>query len=305
MSTKKTTKPTPVAPKPKKEIPLVDQLITIKPGVEHFIGGRGIPDRIKDSGLYISRVNPNGTVVLASLDRMIDINGLYLKDVVLTGKSRLDTYHDTVKESLNVSVRIMGVPERMDCIKRNQKRLNIPDELIFIDENHEGLLQNAKRAWSYPTDKPYVMVLQDDVELCDDFISYVDAIVKAHPDSIISLFSVQYTRPCAFTRYPTETPYIKVNSITAQAIVMKTEYVEPCLAAWKDEYRGDDININKWATANDIEMLTTVPALVQHIGDESVFDRTRSMGRSEFYRKQPTEAHWEKTSVIHWENITN
>lgn len=232
---------------------------------------------------------------------LIEIDALFLKDVEILDSVR--TYHDEVTECPDVSIRIFGVPERIDCIRENQKRLGIPDELVFIDKNHDGCIPTAKKAWSYPTDKKFVLVLQDDVELCDNFLQYVNTIVKTQPDAIISLFSLQFTKRISLNKLPKISPYVAVKSASGQGIIMKTEYVEPCVGAWKEEIKGDDMNIAAWANENGIQILTTFPTIVQHMGQKSVFDPSRSLGKSEFYDKNPIDVNWDNPYVTNYTNI--
>lgn len=276
--------------------PIVGRMVKIKPETTTFIGGKGISDSVRNSELYISRVNPNKTVTIAYSNSMTDIDCLFTDGLILLDEVR--TYHDEETECPKVSIRIFGVPERIENIRENQKRLRISDEFIFIDENHEGCVPTAKKAWSYPTDKEFVLVLQDDVELCDNFMHYVNRIVEAQPDSIISLFSFQFARHTAVTRAPRVSPYVSTNLLTAQGIIMRTEWIEECLASWSDSVRGDDVNIANWANDNNIRILTTIPVIVQHVGDKSVFEPARVLGRSEFYNKKPTEVDWDNQYVI-------
>ena len=83
---------------------------------------------------------------------------------------------------------------------------------------------------------------------------------------------------------------------------MKTEYVKPCLESWSEEL-GDDTNINRWASKNGIGVLTTLPATIQHIGDDSMHDKSRSIGRTDFYQKNPLSANWYDGYVMSWTNI--
>lgn len=279
---------------------LVKRMVKIKPSTSCFIGGKGISESVRNAELFVSRVNQNGTVVIAYSRSLAEIDALFVDDIEVLDEMR--TYHDDDIACSKASIRIFGVPERIDCIRENQKRLGIPDELVFIDEEHEGCIPTAKRAWSYPTDKEYVMVLQDDIELCDNFLKYVNMMIDAQPDAIISCFHLGITRRASVNRIPTVSPYVGVKDVSGQAIIMKSEYVQPCIEAWKDEIKGDDTNITAWANENNIRIITTLPMTVQHLGIKSVFDPSRSLGMSEFYDKNPVDAAWDNGYVT---NVTN
>ena len=202
-----------------------------------------------------------------------------------------------------ISVRIMGVPERIENIRKNQAILEIPDEQIFIDEDHAGVMFNARRAWLFPTDAPFTMVLQDDVELCDNFMSYCERIVNVHPHEVIGFVSSRFFKPVAGSRLPTKSPYVMVRDISGQGIMMPTEYVRPCIDTWMDERNGDDINIIRWAERNGVTMLTTIPSLIRHIGRESVFDPSRDVGDTKYFDMNPEHANWDCGYVTPVHNI--
>ena len=203
----------------------------------------------------------------------------------------------------NIDVRIFGVPERMDWIEKNKAILNLPDENIFIDYDHIGCAPTAKRTWLKKTDKPYTMVLADDAELCDGFMSYCERAVKAHPRSIISLFPFQFTKPVPGSKLPTKSPYVLTKTLSGCGIIMRTEWVEPCIDSWHPDAKGDDTSIQAWATKQRIKILTTLPALIQHIGDVSVCDPTRVLGRTPYFDKNPVNVDWDSKYVTSWTNI--
>lgn len=203
----------------------------------------------------------------------------------------------------DIDVRIIGVPERMKNVKENQKILGINGGHIFIDFEHEGCVFNARRAWLKGTDKPYIMVLADDVELCDNFLFYCAKVITAHPDAVISLFPLQFVRGIPPANIPKRSPYIATTALSGCAIIMKTEYVLPCVGSWKQNAKGDDTSIQEWANQNGIPIITTVPAIVQHIGDVSFFDSSRSIGRTPHFEKNPCNVNWDDPYVTSWTNI--
>ena len=204
----------------------------------------------------------------------------------------------------SIDARIMGVPSRMENIRRTQEILNIPDEKVFLDEEGNGCIWNAKRAWGMPTTASHVMVLQDDIELCDNFLSIVLRMIPLHPDKIISLHppnQICYREKIG--RYPKESPYVIVRELTAQGIIMPAEMIAPCLAFWKDERRGDDTNILAWAKETGTAIISTLPSTIQHIGKESVFDPGHKVRGTDFYNLDVENAHWDSTKLNMWTNV--
>ena len=203
---------------------------------------------------------------------------------------------------MNVDIRIMGVETRIDNIKMNQEILGVPDENIFIDYDRNGVKWNAKRAWSKETDATHVLVLQDDVILCKDFMHYCKMIVERYPDDIISFFPHQFRELKDLRIYPVS-PYVYVHHVSGVATMMRTEYIKPCLDSWRDDISGDDVNITEWAKSQGINIMSTIPALVQHIGLESVYDPSRSIGGTVFYEEDPSSAKWELDYVNGYANL--
>lgn len=205
--------------------------------------------------------------------------------------------------SVEIDIRIMGVPERMDNILASKELLVVPDENIFIDHEHIGCKWNAARAWLKETDKSHVMVLQDDVEFCDDFMKYLQITVDLHPDHVITLFPFRFRQHKELGRYPA-TPYVETDLVSGCGVVMRKEYVVPCVNSWTEEVKGDDTNIKNWAEANGIRILTTIPSLIQHVdGGRSVFNPERALGGTVTFLKDVSGSRWENGTVTNWSTL--
>ena len=202
-----------------------------------------------------------------------------------------------------IDIRIFGVPERWQNIARTVDILSIKPDRIIIDTNHNGCIPTAKKAWSIPTDKPYVMVMADDAELCSNFTYYLEKIIDLFPDEIVSLFPIQFCGVDPKGNNPKESPYVSTIYVSGLATIMPTKFVKPCIDSWRDDIRGDDTNIQMWAKANDIPIITTLPSIVQHIGDDSVFDSSRRIGRTIYYSEDPSYMDWDNRYVTSWTNI--
>lgn len=201
----------------------------------------------------------------------------------------------------DVDIRIFGVPERIENINKTKMALSVPDENIIIDYNHDGVLTTARKAWLKDTDRRFVLVLQDDIELCKDFMKYCCQILTVHPNEIIGLCSMIQRRHVR--KVQTVSPYVSIGFVAAPAIVMPTDYVKPCVESWEDSALGDDMNIIKWAKENNITMLTIIPSIVQHIGFQSVFNPERNLGGTDFYSDDPSDINWSNGFVTPFTNI--
>ncbi len=202
-----------------------------------------------------------------------------------------------------IDVRIFGVPERIENIRHNQKLLNVPEDHVVIDYAHTGCFATAQRAWSLPKTAEHILVLQDDVLLSDGFLDVCKIIAKTHPDSIVGLYPGQFPRAEHIKGLPLRSPYIATHDLAGPAILMPARYVFPCLITWESKRKGDDVQIQIWANDNGIQLLTTIPCIVQHIGEQSVFQPGRNLGGTDFFVKDPYVVDWYLSYVNHWENI--
>lgn len=201
-----------------------------------------------------------------------------------------------------IDIRIFAVPERKDNVKVLQKALQIPDGNIIWDNNHEGILPTARKVWSLKTDKPFVMVMNDDAEICKDFIKYAEKTISLHPDHVVSLFPWQFRKRKQVRNRARRSPYILTKEVMGLAVIMKKEYIKPCLDYWTDDL-ADDVNITKWATDNGIPILTTLPSIVQHVGDTSTKGEEFEVIRTEFYDPDPKDENWDDGYVTAWSNV--
>lgn len=203
-----------------------------------------------------------------------------------------------------IDIRIMCVPERLDNVKRINEILKVPEEKIFIDTSHAGVIPNAKKAWLAPTDKDYIMVLNDDLIFCNGFLDICNKIIKAVPNSIISLFPMQFQSRETIRSggKPTISPYVETDILSGVGIIMPTKYVKPCIESWLPDAICDDTSISLWAKKNNIPIITTLPATIQHIGDRSFFNPGRPPIMTEFFEGNP-EANWDNPYVTSWTNL--
>ena len=198
-------------------------------------------------------------------------------------------------------VKIYGVESRRSCIDSIVNQLSIPEDHIFIDDRPNGgdVMYTAKKAWlSDHGDATHVLVLQDDIELCDGFLDICSTIVETHPDKIISLFPFQFLREEERLKHIT-TPYIATFCISGQGIIMPVEYVKPCFDHIKSVYDdniADDTGIGSWAYNRRIDIVTTIPAILQHIGDISALDSNRPVRRTVYYDSNPV-ADWDNKKI--------
>lgn len=174
----------------------------------------------------------------------------------------------------------MGVPSRRKNIEQNQKKLGVESGNIFYDMQKNGCMWNALRTWGSPTkeDTTHLLVLQDDVEVVDNFLEVCQVMIDTFPDAIFGLCD----RSVTFSDKKEGTPYLKLRrcDVSGQAIIMPVKYINKFIAFYHKNLKGyphDDGAIMMFAIINDVEVFTTIPSTVQHIEPErSVISHTHN-----------------------------
>lgn len=203
--------------------------------------------------------------------------------------------------NIKLIFKIYGVIQRIDTINEIAKKLNIDDNNIFLDDRPNGgnALYTAKKAYLSDTgDATHLVVFQDDVELCNDFINICEKIIATHSDKIVSLF------PFDYQMYSDQyenigTPYLSVDIMSGCGVIMPVQYIKPCFDYIKTEFNDeieDDMGIKKWAEYAGVDIITTIPAIIQHIGDKSILNKYRPIQRTYYFEKDPI-ADWSNQNV--------
>lgn len=204
-----------------------------------------------------------------------------------------------------IDIQVYGMHERDNMIQNLKEKLSLSDDHIFYDDRPNGglCIYTAKKAWlaSVPKEVTHRVALADDTDVCNGFHDIATQIAQAHPKAIISFLPYEF-----MSRNPEiedlDTPYFKAHVLWGAAIMMPIEYLKPCFDWIKEQFDdeiADDDGIERWARSQGIEILTTVPAIVQHIGDDSLLDPGRVVRRTVYYSENP-EANWTSTKVMQY-----
>lgn len=206
---------------------------------------------------------------------------------------------------MSIDVHIYGVHARDNMISELADALKLTGKFIHYDDRPNGgsPLYTCKKAWLSPVDAgiTHRIVLQDDVAVCDDFLEIAAAIAETHPKAIVSFFPFQFQ-----TTIPgiaeCGTPYFLARPISGCGVMMPVEYIEPCFDYIRERYDDavdDDQGMSFWANSNGVLALTTIPALVQHLGDVSVANPKAPVRRTPYFAQNP-HANWKSTKIISW-----
>lgn len=204
-----------------------------------------------------------------------------------------------------IDCHVYGVHQRDEMIRATVSKLGLDTNHVHYDDRPNGglMMYTAKKAWlaPIPDGVTHRIALADDVEVCDNFLHIAEQIAAAHPKSIISFFPYDF-----MCRNPSiegcDTPYFKAHVLSGCAIMMPVEYIQPCFDYVKARYNdicADDEGIQAWADANGIAILSTIPALVQHIGDESIANKGCFIRRTVYYDANPV-ADWASRKIMNY-----
>lgn len=143
------------------------------------------------------------------------------------------------------------------------------DKRIQVSTDYEGNLWNncRKTLTSYGADDTHLLVLQDDILPCMNFIPTVEKAIELLPDQFITFFTT--SQACEVACIEKKSWYQLTTWFMAQAYVMPTNLIGPMLA-WMDEYikpdtKEDDFRFAIYCFYNGRKVWGTAPSLVEHI----------------------------------------
>jgi hypothetical protein len=202
-----------------------------------------------------------------------------------------------------VDIRIMASPKREAYVKDILKKLNMNDDIVVWDDRPNGgdAMYTAMKAWTYPLPNgcTHRLVLQDDIDISNNFTSHINAIAKRHPTHIVSL--INFLNP---TNYPNKrgTPYYKVNNMAGCAIMMPVQFIKPCMDWCKNSDNEilkphDDLMISEYCRTHNIMMVSILPCIVQHLNIDTLLGKTYDWERvCKNFEKNP-KVNWDIHSV--------
>ena len=209
-------------------------------------------------------------------------------------------------KTMRFDIKIVGVHQRDNWINSLKEKLNLSDDDVIYDDRPNGgkAIYTVEKAWYEPIPEgvTHRLVIQDDVIVCDDFITIVNKMINTHPDAVFALF------PNAYRKYEKlnvfkelNTPYIRGKGFSGNAILMPVKYIDPCFKSIHSVYGDKFFNqiedqcMHKWIREHDISVINTCPAIVQHIGDDSILTPGREIRRTSWFRENINES-------VNWNN---
>lgn len=161
----------------------------------------------------------------------------------------------------------------------------IPNLVILVDYNRDAM-GSFLTAISY-TDKPFVH-LEDDIELCDNFVEKITEAIKLYPNQIINFFSLRKKD------YELRKPYEELGSkfMMNQCNYFPSGFGKEIFEFYKTWDRkeehptGYDILMADWMKSKKLKYIQWFPHLVNHLECKSLINSKRSSKRiDKFFKK--------------------
>lgn len=198
---------------------------------------------------------------------------------------------------MKADIRIIGVHARDEMISHTLGRLGLSEDIVSYDDRPNGgaCLYTARKAWLSPVEDEIThrIVLADDAYVCNGFEGICDQIINTHPDKVISCFPFDYLHKSDYID-GLKTPYVRTHLAAGMGIIMPVKYIDDCFR-WIEKNLPsdypDDSAISLYCENHGIDIITTIPPTIQHIGDDSVLTPGLYVRRTEYYTDDPV-ADW-------------
>lgn len=206
-----------------------------------------------------------------------------------------------------IDIHIYAIHEREAMVQALSTKLGLDESCIHYDDRESGsdTLYTAEKAWlaDMPEGLTHRVVLPDDADVCNGFKEICEKMVAAHPDDIFCLYPMNLPakRSGVFRRIIT--PYVIAKGVSGVGVIMPVKYIKECFA-WIDETvpspkKEDDYSMWCWARQKGVRVLTTIPSIVQYLGDVSVANPDVPIRRTTYFKENPT-ADWSNTKVVRY-----
>lgn len=220
---------------------------------------------------------------------------------------------------------IYGVQKRISNINKLKEKLSsqidnqdisvkviLDDRTVNNSVRPNGSFYTAKLAWNseWDLDITHRICLQDDVDISDNFIEVVTKIITNHPNAIITL--MPYLPDVQVEDLVTElktkdTPYIIPSRTSGPGVIIPTKYIndiwygrsitKPRVFYERDD-RDEDIMFAYYANRNNIKYLSTWPAIILHLGEDSIINTTLGSRRNDDSFMKVAQANWDNIDIV-------
>jgi len=138
---------------------------------------------------------------------------------------------------------------------------------VVADHDREGCWPTFRRALRPGPGCSHHLVLQDDLELCDEFVATLLAAIRSRPDAILNLYTSSDIAPLALARGHA---WLEKPGVAGPSMLWPAELIEEFLD-WQarhvvPEFEYDTVRVSMWLIKTGRKAYATVPSLTQHLG---------------------------------------
>jgi len=213
---------------------------------------------------------------------------------------------------MKCDIKIYGIEERKENILHNKEILGLSDGDVFIAKREDRITPQDK--WPYkackkaftqpvPSGVTHRLVLQDDVELAPNFLEYLDKMVNAQPNAIIMLTALDFKTQNDYADN-LKTPYVQVGVfVSGCAVIIPVKHIKPMFKWFEKTYPQiwignphEDAAFKFYAMTFKIPCITSIPSLVQHLGDQSTVCNYEQPLRTAYFENWD-KANWDSQEI--------
>jgi hypothetical protein len=198
---------------------------------------------------------------------------------------------------MKIDIHIIGVCARQENINKTLKALNLSEDIVSYDDRPNGgaCLYNAKKVYRRPVPEgvTHRVIIADDVQVCNNFIDICTQIVETHPDKLIGLFPFFNMKKSDYADN-LKTPYVEAMLAAGMGMIIPVEHLDKC-TAWIEHHLPEDypedLAVSMWCSIHKVPIINTIPAVIQHIGDDSILTPGAPIRRTVYFSEDPV-ADW-------------
>ena len=178
---------------------------------------------------------------------------------------------------IDLSIAIQHTPNNADREKWARAMIeqlrgeNPKTRLAVIEDAHrQGCWPTFRRALEAAGGASHHIVLQDDIELCRDFIRSVKRLIRVRPRHLIALYT---NSDGVYRARARGHSWIEKFGVCGPAMVWPKNLIGEFLR-WQDahinpDFEFDTVRVSMWLIKTSKRSFATVPSLTQHLGFRS------------------------------------
>jgi len=164
----------------------------------------------------------------------------------------------------------MAHPSREKYIPYLLEKLG--DVPVIYDQKN-NIWDTCRRAWlAIDKSAEYGLVIQDDAIVCDNFHERAEALLDG--DFVYSFFAGHLLATRVRHAINRKKRYVESGQIFNEiALCMRTSHIDGMVRFCDEREAQTDQDISKWARACRIKIRYTIPSLIDHRDEESLFQK--------------------------------